>query len=110
MVANDDAYLKRINLHNQVVNGTYILKIKAEIGQDTYIQSVKFTVDSRPVVQIGNTVVTQDKFERAIIIDMGIVLFFIIGILVLVIFELRRVVVYHSIDEGSLSRHGYFRK
>lgn len=102
------AFLKKINLKNKVIYGDYAIKVTAAVGENEYVQAARFFIHARPVLQIGEVVVTEDKFREIIATNTLVGGLIILSIIILIIFEYRRFWVYSPIDEDVLSKKGYF--
>lgn len=103
-------FLKSITLKDNMMPGSYVMKISAKIGQDEYIQSLKFDISSKALMTIGSNVITVEKFGRALVFNVIFIVVILIGLVALIIVEFRRFMVYRPIDESMLKRKGYFTK
>ena len=104
------SYLKRIDLKKDAMPGGYILKVSAEIGNNQYVQSVRFSVSSKPVIQIGSTIVTKEKLANVVTIDIIAILVVILAVTIIVMWEYKRFLLHSPINEKTLRRKGYFTK
>lgn len=108
LLEGSKAFLKTVNLKDKVVFGNYILKVTAIIGESEYVQSVRFHINSSPIIQVGSVTVTEDRFRKIIVANTLVFGIIIIIIIILIIFEYGRFWVYGPIDESVLRRKGYF--
>ncbi|KKP92721.1 MAG: hypothetical protein UR99_C0065G0005 [Candidatus Moranbacteria bacterium GW2011_GWD2_36_12] len=103
-------FLKNIKLKENIIPGSYVMKIVAKIGKDKYYQSLKFNVTSKALMTIGSNVVTVEKFGQVLVFNVIFIIFVLMILVSLVIGELRRYMVYRPVDENTLKRRGYFTK
>ena len=107
LLDNGGSFLKRIDLQNRVISGKYLLKVVPQIGQDKYVQAVTFNTVDRPVIQIGGTVITEEKFSKTVIFDISFILLLFIATIFIVILEYKRFLSYRPIDENVLREKGF---
>lgn len=107
---NGGYFLKNIKLNENLMPGNYMMKIIAKIGSDSYFQSVKFDISSKALITVGSNVITVEKFGQVMIFNIIFITVVLIGLILLIIREFRRFMVYRSVDENFLKRKGYFIK
>lgn len=108
LVDGNKAFLKRVNLKEWLVAGDYILKITAQSGDDKYIQSLRFSLAYRPVITVGNMVITEERFSRAVVVNAVLLVALVITMIFVIIFEFRRFLIRGHVDENILHKRGYF--
>lgn len=104
----EQTFLKAFKLNDQVATGQYLIKVTVQIGQDTYIENVSFTVVGMQYATFGGGIVSGRDYDRTILWNVIFVLVIICGILIVAALEIRRFFVYKPIDEKLLHRQGFF--
>lgn len=107
---NGGYFLKNVKLKENIIPGSYVMKITAKVGNDKYYQSLKFNITSKALMTIGSNVITVEKFGQVLVFNVIFIVIVLIILVSLVIGEFRRYMVYRPVDENMLKRRGYFTK
>jgi len=107
-LSSSRAFLKKIKLKDDVQEGSYFIKVIAAIGEDKYVQSAKFIVGSKTLIQVGSTKIDEKEFSMAITWNVIFILGFAIIIFILIIFEYRQMSMCNLVDENKLRGGHYF--
>lgn len=108
LITGDNFFSKKINIKDTIFSSNYILKVSAKIGENEYVQAKKLKIVTKPVIRIGSTIITEEKFSKMVLFDITAVIVMIILILITVILEFRRFLARKPVSECDLKGKGYF--
>ncbi len=103
-----DSFFKKITLKNKLQGGSYIIVVTVTGGGEEYVQSAELKVRDEIVVMVGNNVVTKTKLLSVLVWNVLFLMLMIIMLLLVSIYEYKRMMIIRPIDEDSLKKQGYF--
>jgi hypothetical protein len=107
-LAENKAFLKKIKLQKEITGNEYFIKVMAYIGGNEYVQSAKFGIAPKILLQVGEVKIDQDKFSKIIVWNSLVVVGFAIIVLLLMIFEYHQMSQSDLINAKMLKKRHYF--
>jgi|GEM_PF-3651276 len=107
-LSENQAFLKKIKLQEEISGGDYFIKVLVFSGGNKYVQSVKFRINPKVLIQIGETKIEQEKFSKIIVWNILVVVGLAILVLLLIIFEYRQLFMLDLVGPGTLKNRHYF--